>query len=88
MDEHLITQRLHGHQEKRDPMLKFIRMKISRNRGTRYVLAIPIWRNGNRKTTYIGTYDDLEAAINARRLALTKIQNSTKISINSQRNKS
>lgn len=83
MDKEQILQRIQGVKTDYPPATRYIRKSERKRKGTQYVLSIPLWRDGQRKSNYIGTFDTLEEAQKARQFTLDAVESFDNVSTNS-----
>jgi len=60
---------------------RYIRRMERMRKDDQYVLSIPLWKNGERKSHYLGSYDSLTEARQARAFTLNKIAELENVSL-------
>jgi len=80
MNEEHILQKILGVKKYHPSETHYISRMERIRKSDQYVLSIPLWQDGRRKTKYIGTFDTLEDAQQAREFTFEKIEELTNIS--------
>lgn len=85
MDKKQIIDRLTGTIPSYPPATHYIRRSERKRQGVKYVLTIPLWRDGCRKSRYIGTFKTLEEAQQAREFTFKMAEELQDVSLKSPR---
>ena len=79
MNKEHILQKLLGAKKHHPPETNYISRIERMSKNDKYVLSIPLWQDGKRKTQYIGSFSSLEEAQKAREFAFEKLEELTNI---------
>ena len=85
MNKTQIIDRLKGTISSYPPATHYIRRSERKRQDAKYVLTIPLWRDGCRKSRYIGTFNTLEEAQQAREFTFKMAEELQDVSLKSPR---